>query len=248
MKSSRLTPFGPALPGRTGCPMRRARRPWPRPVWARRGRWLGRHVARSPSLPYSSSVARPALRTATYQDVLDAPPHKVAEVVFGVLHVSPRPATPHALATTVLGHELGSRFHRGGGGPDHPGGWILLDEPELHLGADILVPDLAGWRREHMPAMPIAPFLTLAPDWICETLSPSTSGLDRIDKLAIYARESVAHAWLIDPQPRTLEVLRLEGGQWRLVGAHRGDARVRAEPFDAVELDLALLWSDLAGA
>lgn len=190
-------------------------------------------------------MARPALRTATYQDVLDAPPHKVAEVVFGVLHVNPRPAGRHALATTVLTEELGGPFHRGRGGP---GGWLLLFEPELHLGPDILVPDLAGWRRARMPAVPDEPFFTLVPDWICETLSPSTARLDRIDKLAVYAREGVAHAWLIDPQHQTLEVLRLEGGQWRLVGAYRDDARVRAEPFDAIELDLALLWADLAGA
>lgn len=178
--------------------------------------------------------------------MLDAPPHKVAEVVFGVLHLNPRPAGRHVLATSVLGQELGGRFHRGGGGPDRPGGWILLDEPELHLGEDIVVPDLAGWRRTRMSAVPDDPFFTLAPDWICETLSPSTRGLDRIDKLSVYAREGVLHAWLLDPQPRTLEVLRLEGGQWRMVGAHRGDACVRAEPFDAVALDLAVLWADLA--
>lgn len=188
-------------------------------------------------------VSARAPRQATYEDVLHAPPDKIAEVISGVLSVQPRPAAPHALATSVLGEELGGPFRRGRGGP---GGWILLDEPELHLAADIVVPDLAGWRRERLPAVPNEPFLTLAPDWICEALPPSSMRLDRVDKLALYARESVKHVWLLDPLQRTLEVFRLEVGRWQLLGAHRDQARVRAEPYDAIELDLALLWADAA--
>jgi Uma2 family endonuclease len=179
---------------------------------------------------------------ATYADLERLPPHKVGEILGGVLIVSPRPAFPHAAAASALGEELGPPFKRGRGGP---GGWILLDEPELHLGAgpDVVVPDLAGWRRERMPEMPNAPFATLAPDWICEVLSPSTEAVDRGDKLPIYAREGVRHAWLVDPILRTLEVLRLDAGGWRIVGTSRDHARIRAEPFDAVELDLAVLWA-----
>jgi Uma2 family endonuclease len=137
-------------------------------------------------------MADPAKRRATYQDVLDAPPHKVAEIVDGVLHLSPRPAMPQAQASSAIGGELTGPFQRGRGGP---GGWLIIDEPELHLHADILVPDLAGWRRERMPKLPNAPYVTLAPDWICEVLSPSTSRLDRAEKLPVYAREGVRHAW-----------------------------------------------------
>ncbi len=181
-------------------------------------------------------------RRATYQDVLDAPPNMVAEVIDGQLVLMPRPASPHAMAASVLGEELGPPFRRGMGGP---GGWILLDEPELHLGDDILVPDLAGWRRERMPQVADAAYFTLAPDWVCEVLSPRTAKIDRSDKLPIYAREQVAHAWLVDPLARTLEVLRREGSRWLLVGVWSDEARVRAEPFDAIELELGALWADV---
>jgi Uma2 family endonuclease len=188
-------------------------------------------------------MADPAKRRATYQDVLDAPEHLVAEIIGGELRLSPRPAGPHTRVTSNLGYELGPPFDRGRGGP---GGWILLDEPELHLDADILVPDLAGWRRERMPAIPDAAYFTLVPDWVCEALSPSNAVHDRAEKLPIYARAGVGHVWLVDPVQRTLEVMRLHEGKWLLVGVHRGNVRVRAEPFDAIELDVALLWEDLA--
>jgi Uma2 family endonuclease len=119
----------------------------------------------------------------------------------------------------------------------------VLDEPELHLHGDILVPHLAGWRRERMPQLPDASAFELAPDWVCEVLSPSTAAVDRADKLPIYARERVQHAWLLDPAATTLEILRLERDAWRLVGTWRGEAVVRAEPFDAIELELAVLWA-----
>jgi Uma2 family endonuclease len=127
---------------------------------------------------------------------------------------------------------------------DGPGGWIILDEPELHLGdpVDILVPDLAGWRRETMPELPDAPFLTLRPDWACEVLSPSTAKVDRAEKLPIYAREGVPHVWLVDPELATLEIYRLDGGSYRLVHTWRDDDVCRAEPFDAIELPLGSLW------
>jgi Uma2 family endonuclease len=181
-----------------------------------------------------------ARRRATYEDVLAAPEHVVAEVLFGVLHASPRPAAGHARAASRLGAELDGPFDRGRGGP---GGWILVDEPELHLADDIVVPDLAGWRRERMPSFPYGDaYFTLAPDWICEVLSASTAKIDRGDKLDIYGREGVSHAWLLDPVDKTLEVLRLEAGRWVRLAFHKDDARVRAEPFDAIELALGELW------
>jgi Uma2 family endonuclease len=183
----------------------------------------------------------PAVRRATYDDVLDAPPNVVAEVIAGVLHTHPRPAPRHSDAASVLGMDLGGAFHRGRGGP---GGWWILDEPELHLGADpdIVVPDLAGWRRERLPALPDAAFFTLPPDWVCEVLSPSTARLDRTEKLPVYARERVPHVWLVDPDALTLEVFALDGASYRLVATHGGDRRVRVAPFEAIELELGALW------
>lgn len=194
---------------------------------------------------YPESMGDPAEQLATFQDVLDAPPDKVAEIVAGQLRLSPRPGGAHTSVASNLGEELGPPFKRGKGGP---GGWLILDEPELHLGKDILVPDLAGWSRERLPHVEDVAHFTLAPDWVCEVLSPSTEKLDRAEKLPIYARAAVRHAWLLEPRNRTLEVLRLERDKWLIVGVHRDDARVHAEPFDAIELDLAVLWSDLATA
>lgn len=182
----------------------------------------------------------PARRRATYEELLAVPDHLVAELINGALITHPRPASRHALASSVLGSELVGPFHRGKGGP---GGWILLDEPELHLHGDVLVPDLAGWRRERMPELPDAAAFELAPDWVCEVLSPSTAATDRAEKMPIYAREGVPHLWLVDPIPRTLEAYRLEADRWTLLGTWRDDARVRVDPFADLELDLAGLWA-----
>jgi Uma2 family endonuclease len=176
---------------------------------------------------------------ATYEDLLKVPDHLVAEILDGELHASPRPAPRHADASSGVAGVLRGPFDRGRGGP---GGWRILAEPELHLGADVLVPDLAGWRRERLPALPDTAYFALAPDWICEVLSLSTASMDRVKKLRIYAREGVSHAWLADPLARTLEILRLEGGRWTILSTHADHAVVRADPFDAIELDLSLLW------
>jgi Uma2 family endonuclease len=181
-----------------------------------------------------------AQNRGVYEEFLATPKHLVAEIVDGTLRTHSRPATPHARAATRLGIKIGGPFDLGEGGP---GGWLFLDEPEVHLLGNILVPDLAGWRRERMPEMPAAPFVELAPDWVCEVLSPSTEAEDRADKMPIYARAGVAWAWLVDPLARTLEALALEAGAWRVLGTWRDEAHVRTQPFDVVELELAALWA-----
>lgn len=193
----------------------------------------------APPLRYDADVSDAAKKLATYDDVLRAPAHMVAELIHGRLSLLPRPAFPHARAASTLGEELGPPFNRGRGGP---GGWIILDEPELHLGPHVLVPDLAGWRRERMPEMPEGVFTELAPDWLCEVLSPSTARLDRADKLPVYAEHGVAHVWLVDPAVKTLECLALDGRTYRLLKTYSNDDRVRADPFATFELELALLW------
>jgi Uma2 family endonuclease len=187
---------------------------------------------------YGEAMGR---KPATYADLEALPPHVVGEIISGELHVSPRPAAPHALAASRLGGELLGPFDRGRGGP---GGWLIYDEPELHLGEEVLVPDLAGWRRERMPQPPRTAAFSLAPDWLCEVLSPSTAVLDRALKLPVYAREGVRHIWLVDPELRTLEVFRLDGERYTLLVTHAGTSSVRAEPFDAFELEMAYLWGE----
>ena len=179
-------------------------------------------------------------RPATYDDLVKLPDNLVAEIVDGELHASPKPAPAHVIAGSSIGALIANPYSFGRGGP---GGWWILDAPELHLGPDVLVPDLAGWKRERMPQRPDTAYFPLAPDWVCEVLSPSTTRLDRTRKLGIYARERVAHAWLIDPLAQTLEVFRLENGRWSLLAVHAGDEVVRAEPFGEIDLELALLWS-----
>jgi len=185
-------------------------------------------------------VSDPAKSEATYEEVLSSPPHVVAEVVSGVLYQSPRPALPHAAAASVVGEELGPPFKRGRGGP---GGWIILYEPEIHLGKDIVVPDLGGWRRETLPRLPEDAFLTVTPDWVCEVASPSTRALDRGKKLDVYQREQVGFVWIIEPLDKFLEVLQLDGASYRIIQRVSGDEPVRLQPFDAIEFDLAALWA-----
>ncbi|MGK3966254.1 Uma2 family endonuclease [Sorangium sp. So ce118] len=183
-------------------------------------------------------------RRATYQDVLDTPPNQVAEILNGVLHATPRPSLSCRNVTSVLAGELYLPFRRGIKGP---GRWALLVEPELHLGTDpdIVIPDIAAWRRDRMPQIPMRnAAIFLAPDWVCEVISPSTEALDRRDKMEIYAREHVAHYWLIDPRLRLLEVYRSEAGRFARAGAWEGEVTVRAAPFDAVEIELGVLWQE----
>ncbi|MCC6333804.1 MAG: Uma2 family endonuclease [Myxococcales bacterium] len=186
----------------------------------------------------------PQTRDATYEDLKALPENMVGQIVEGVLIAMPRPAVGHAFVTSTLGADLHGPFGRGRGGP---GGWIFLDEPELHFDRNVLVPDIAAWRRERMPELPTAstPFLTLAPDWVCEVLSPRTASVDRVQKRRVYAREKVGYLWIIDPLERVLTAYALDGADFRELGTWGGDEDrlLRVAPFDAIELDLTSLWA-----
>ncbi len=190
------------------------------------------------------SMASAARKLATYDDVLRAPEHVVAEVIDGDLHRQPRPARRHARAFSRLGARLGRRFDEG---DDGPGGWVLLNEPELHLGAQphILVPDIAGWRRERMPVIEDGPYFDLAPDWVCEVLSPSTAAFDRGRKADVYLEVGVKHLWLVDADTPQIEAFEAVEGRWLRLGAYR-EADARIVPFDAVPLDVPSLIEGVA--
>jgi Uma2 family endonuclease len=185
-------------------------------------------------------MAEPAKREATYEDLLQVPPHLVAELLFGVLHTHPRPAPKHARTSSALGGTLFDPFDTGRNGP---GGWWILDEPELHLDQQVLVPDLAGWRRDRMPKLPDSAWFELAPDWVCEILSPATAQTDRSLKLPIYAQQGVNHLWLIDPELRILEAYERTNGKWLLLATLREDDEVRLPPFEAIGFALSVLWA-----
>ncbi|HEX7152474.1 MAG TPA: Uma2 family endonuclease [Thermoanaerobaculia bacterium] len=186
-------------------------------------------------------MAKALRKPATYDDLLKVPDHLVAELIDGELYATPRPAKPHSRAHSMLLGKLNGAFDWGDGGP---GGWWIVTEPELHFGRDVVVPDIGGWRRERVPEYPDAGACDVAPDWICEVVSPSSGRHDRIRKMPVYARHAVAYAWLIDPVQKSLEVFRLSHGQWVTIATHAEDEVVRAEPFDAIELPLAALWLD----
>jgi Uma2 family endonuclease len=188
-----------------------------------------------------NAADRSQARPATYRDLLDVPPHMVAEIVGGTLYAHPRPATGHLYAASSLTAAIFGAYGRGRGGP---GGWWIVAEPELHLGPDIVVPDIAGWRRERLPDYPDAPWMEIAPDWVCEILSPATRRIDLGPKRDIYAREDVGHLWLIDPDARTLECLALKSDGWRLVATRTGADEVALPPFEAVAFPLSDLWPE----
>lgn len=184
---------------------------------------------------------QPARKLATYADLFDLPENLVGEIIHGRLITQPRPAPRHARAYSSLGVKIGGPFDLG---KDGPGGWWILDEPELHIGGDILVPDLAGWRRERMPRLPDTAWFETVPDWVCEVLSPSTARDDRAEKMPLYAAMGVKHAWLVDPTLRTLEAYENQQGRWLLLKTLADDAKVALSPFDAVEWGLEVLWAD----
>jgi Uma2 family endonuclease len=185
----------------------------------------------------------PAIRPSPlYERLLALPDHLTGEILNGHLHTQPRPSGRHGLAERGLNIDIGGPFDFGRGGP---GGWWIIPEPEVHFVRDVevAVPDLAGWRRERMPSVPEDQRFEVVPDWVCEILSPSTSKKDRVIKLPLYARYSVAYAWLVDPLGRTLEAFELRDKLWALIATHQDEALVRVPPFDAIELPLNDLWA-----
>jgi Uma2 family endonuclease len=184
-------------------------------------------------------MAEIAERAATYEDLLAVPEHLVAEILFGELVTHPRPAPRHAIVVTRLSGILAPPFDLGVGGP---GGWVFMIEPELHLGKHVAVPDIAGWRRERFAQLPETAWINIAPDWICEVLSPSTQRYDRGDKRTIYADAGVGHLWHVDPGLRMLEVFELSEGKWRLLYVFHDNAAVAAQPFTGHSFSLGLLW------
>ncbi len=179
---------------------------------------------------------------ATYADLLSLPENLIGEIIDGELYTQPRPSPRHAWAASRIDRKIGSAFDSDG---DEPGGWVILFEPELHLGSrpHILVSDLAGWRKENLPALPKTAWIEVVPDWVCEIISPSTAARDRVRKMPLYAQLGVQYFWLVDPDDKTLEAYRQYDGHWLHVGSWAEDDLARIAPFEAIELKLSSLWS-----
>lgn len=190
-------------------------------------------------MAHHQQVSGSAAKRATRADLEGLPKNVLAEIIDGVLYTFPRPRARHSRVIAAIAGELRGPYDLGRGGP---GGWWILPEPGIELpDAAEIVPDVAGWRRERMPTLPDDP-ISIAPNWVCEVLSPSTRFHDHVRKRRKYARHGVGHLWFVDPEARTLVVSRLEGGRWVELGAWGEDERLHAEPFDLVELDLATWW------
>ena len=181
-----------------------------------------------------------AHKPATYADLERVPPHLVAEILFGHLVTHPRPVPRHGAATASLSDELVGPFQKGRSGG--PGGWVFIDEPELHLGPHIAVPDLAGWRKERLSGGVDKAWIEVAPDWICEILCPRTEKYDKGDKRRIYAHYGVDHLWHLDPRTKLLEVFRRQDKDWLLTHTFQDEEAVSAPPFDAITFSLGALW------
>ena len=190
-------------------------------------------------------MADTAKRSATYADIEALPPNVVGEILFGTLVTHPRPAPPHVAAAGALSAAVTVPYQFGAGGP---GGWLIMPEPELHLGPHVVAPDIAGWRRERMPEPPAQSWFEIAPDWVCEILSPSTEKHDKGDKRRIYALYDVMYLWQVDPRARSLEVFRRQERSWLLTNTFFDHELVNAPPFTELTFPLARLWpfDDLA--
>ena len=184
-------------------------------------------------------------RKATYQDVLDAPAHLVAEIMGGDLYLRERPAPRTGLAMSRLSAGLQGAFALGRSAPDplFVQDWWILREPELRLGGQILAPDLVGWRRERMERLPDTQYLTLAPDWVCQVLSTEQHRRELPDRRRLYARERVRHLWLVHLAERALEAFELRHGGWVPIATAKDDEPVSIRPFDAITFSLGDLWS-----
>lgn len=185
-------------------------------------------------------MSEPARTLATYEDLCSIPENMTGEIIDGELIVTPRPTRKHAFAASVLGGEVVPPYHLGRGGG--PGGWIIITEPEIGLGENTLVPDLAGWKRERFPVEEPHNWISVAPDWVCEVLSSSTFRTDKVKKMPIYARHGVGHVWLVDPVAMTLDTFGLESGRWVLLASFAENDKVRVEPFEEIEIQLGDLW------
>lgn len=179
-------------------------------------------------------------KRATYADVEATPENLVAEIIRGELKTHPRPSLRHSGTANAIAAKLTSAFQWH---PDGPGGWVFFVEPEIKFGSDLLVPDVAGWRRERLQTYPETNYFTVVPDWVCEVLSGSTETRDRTVKMRIHAEAKVPHLWLIDPRQQILEAFeRGDGANWTWIGGWNSDETVSARPFDAISFSLADLW------
>lgn len=177
----------------------------------------------------------------TWEDIVHLPEHAQPEIVAGRPYYR---AVPRILHGRVV-QKLAARLDPADASA-LKGGWWIAVEPAVRLSTHGIVgPDLAGWRKERLAQLPDDWPLELRPDWVCEVLSPGNAWYDRGPKAQAYAEAQIPWYWLADPQQRTLEVLELHGGHWRLRGCYHGDDCLALPPFDDIEVAVDGLFAPL---
>jgi Uma2 family endonuclease len=191
------------------------------------------------------STTKPSMKPPTLEDLDALPPGIVGEIIEGVLYTMTKPRARHQRTGLEIGSGLLGPFDHGRNGP---GGWWIIAEPGIELPNNTkeISPDVAGWRRERMPELPVDEPIRVVPDWVCEILSPTTRRHDLLVKLPYYARIGVAYHWLVDLEARVLIAHRLESADWRIIGTYSNETEARIAPFDAVPLDVADWWPPTA--
>ena len=185
---------------------------------------------------------RPVARLATYDDLLALGEDARAEIIAGQVEAGPSPLPEHSRAIGEIGYSIGGPFDRGHG-RGGPGGWWIFSELDVRLSAhDVVRPDVSGWRRERLPEPWGKRPIDVVPDWVCEILSPSNVAHDRVKKANLYAHHHVPFLWLVDPAEQTLEAFKLVDGMWMRFGSYDATAKARIAPFEAVELEVGLLF------
>jgi Uma2 family endonuclease len=190
------------------------------------------------------STTKPSPRAPTLADLDALPPGIVGEIIEGVLYTMTKPRMRHQRTGLEIGSGLLGPFDHGFGGP---GGWWIVTEPGIELpNTPEISPDVAGWRRERMPEMPVDEPIRLVPDWVCEILSPTTRRHDMLHKQPYYAKIGVPIMWLVDIEARVLTVHRLESSHWVTIGTYSDEIEARIAPFDAVPLNVTRWWPPAA--
>ncbi len=184
----------------------------------------------------------PPIARATYADLESLRPDVRGEIVFGELCMTPRPALVHMhVASVIAGRLMGVYQFKGAGGSG--GDWVFVHEPELRIEGDAIIPDIAGWRAERYRQIS-TDYPDVAPDWVCEILSPSTERRDWTTKADWYLQHGVRWYWIVDPRARSIECFEASGTLWQGVGKARAADTARLAPFAELALNVGEFWLD----
>lgn len=190
------------------------------------------------------STARSLRLKATFEDLIRPGEDRSVEIIGGDVVEKTSPTMEHGASQGAVMGFLGRRFVRRPGGR-WPGGWWIATEVDVEYEPhELYRHDTVGWRRDRVPERPRGRPIRIRPDWVCEILSPSNEKRDLVDKMRVLRASGVGHYWVVNPEEKILVVHRLEAQGYLVVLAASSGDTVRAEPFEAVELRVGVLFGD----